>query len=83
LLKLTLERKKKGLTQKQVAEQIGITDRTYRRIEAGEQGPSYIVLKKIEDLYGLESPHRKFFIEVCEDDNNINLKKKQERREEK
>ena len=43
-------RKEKGLTQKQVADAIGIAERNYRRIEAGN-GPSLETIQALADYY--------------------------------
>ena len=41
----------KNLSQKAVAEAIGVTDRNYRRYEAGEQDPATGVSIRLADLY--------------------------------
>ena len=41
------QRKKLGLTQKEVAERAGITLRAYHRIESGGEFPRYENLKRI------------------------------------
>lgn len=78
MLQITLERKKRKLTQKQMAEQIGISDRAYRRLECGISLPSYEVLKKIEDILGLKSPHRRLFAEYHDFGNAKKIKKTSE-----
>ncbi|MBL3708837.1 helix-turn-helix domain-containing protein, partial [Enterococcus faecium] len=43
-------RKQKKLTQKEVAQKIGINERQYQRIEAGESFATQKVLNALEDL---------------------------------
>ena len=43
----------KGLTQSQVAKTLGVSERFYRSIEAGDRKPSYKNLNKLEDLFKL------------------------------
>ena len=45
--RLKAQRKKAGLTQKQVAKQAGITERAYQRYEAGTVFPDVRIAKKI------------------------------------
>ena len=52
--KLTSLRKAKKLSQKAVAEALGISSRTYLRWEKDENKPSKDALKKLSDLYGEE-----------------------------
>jgi transcriptional regulator with XRE-family HTH domain len=52
--KLTSLRKAKKLSQKAVAEALGISSRTYLRWEKDESKPSKDALKKLSDLYGEE-----------------------------
>jgi len=42
-----------GLTQKDVAEKIGITQAMYSYIENGKKMPSKKTAKKIEELFGV------------------------------
>lgn len=42
-----------GMTQKEVAENIGITQAMYSYIENGKKKPSKNVAKKIEELFGV------------------------------
>ena len=51
---LTSLRKAKKLSQKAVAEALGISSRTYLRWEKDENKPSKDALKKLSDLYGEE-----------------------------
>ena len=50
-LKLLVFRKSKGLTQKQMAEQLGITSTHYSRIETGEANPSYELILKFQEVF--------------------------------
>ncbi len=44
-------RKKKGLSQRAVAEAVGITSRTYQRYEAGEREAAVSTLIRMADFY--------------------------------
>ena len=46
-------RKEAGLTQREAAEKIGVTYRTYQNYEAGASLPSGTVLAKISSLFGV------------------------------
>lgn len=50
--RLTALRKEKGLTQSALAEQIGITDKTYSRWETGESLPDPAALAALAGVYG-------------------------------
>lgn len=52
-LKLLVFRKQEGLTQQQMAEKLGITSTHYSRIETGDSNPSYELLKKFQEEFGL------------------------------
>lgn len=61
-------RRKKGLTQVQVAEKAGITERNYQRIESGEQQPKVMTamliaqslnIENIEDIFPLRRQSEK------------------------
>lgn len=56
------ERLNKGWTQQYVAERVGITKAAISDMETGRRKPSYAVLLKLEDLFGLT--HRKLFAET-------------------
>lgn len=56
------ERKARGWTQEFVAGEIGITPEAVSMLETGQRKPSYDVLVKLEDLFGL--PHRQLFGEA-------------------
>ena len=53
--RLTEERKARGYTQKQIAEALGISDRTYSKWETGENEPDVETLCRLAAFYG-ESP---------------------------
>lgn len=42
-----------GLTQKQVAEKLDITERYYRQIEAGQRTGDFAMWDTLEDLFGI------------------------------
>lgn len=44
-------RQEKGVTQKQVAQAIGITERNYQRFEYGTNKPSYDALLALADFF--------------------------------
>lgn len=56
------ERKARGWTQEFVEGEIGITPEAVSMLETGQRKPSYDVLVKLEDLFGL--PHRQLFGEA-------------------
>lgn len=47
-------RKAKGLTQKQLAAKLNITERTYQRLESGSSFPSYKTINSIISFFGQE-----------------------------
>lgn len=53
--RLTEERKQRGCTQKQVAEALGVSDRTYSKWETGENEMDVSTLCRLGEFYG-ESP---------------------------
>ena len=61
---LITARKKRGFTQKQVAQKVGITEVSYQRYEYGTQKPSLemaillsrLLGKSVEDLWGNAPP---------------------------
>ncbi len=62
------ERINRGWSCEHVAEMTGLTAEAIRLIEIGERNPSYPVLVKLEDLFGLT--HRQLFgDEIPETDN--------------
>ena len=46
-------RKAKGMTQKQVAKHLGISERYYRFIESGDRGGDFEIWDALEDLLGI------------------------------
>lgn len=52
-LNIRQERIARGWTQKEVADRIGITKSAINMIETGARKPSYEVLVKLENLFGL------------------------------
>lgn len=62
---LTEARKSRNLTQKQTAEALGISDKTYSKWETGETEPNLEQLCRLAEFYGL--PAASFF----SDDNRI------------
>ena len=53
------ERLRRGWSCEDVATQTGLSAEAIRLIETGERNPSYPVLVKLEDLFGLT--HRQLF----------------------
>lgn len=50
---LKKERKEKGLTQQNVADQLGLSLRQYQRIELGQAYGTYEMWDKLEDLFNV------------------------------
>lgn len=46
-------RKEAGMTQKQVADQLDITERYYRQIESGNRTGDFVIWDTLEDLFGI------------------------------
>ena len=63
--KLQQVRQKKNLSQAQVAQVLGVSRAAYNLIENGNRYPSYQVLVKLEDLFGMT--HRELFAEAQND----------------
>ena len=61
-LKIRQERQKRCWTQEFVAKHIGTTKTTVHDIETSRRKPSYEVLVKLENLFGLS--HRELFAAV-------------------
>lgn len=61
-LMIRQKRQQRKWTQAYAAQQVGITKAAYRNIEVGFRKPSYDVLVKLEDLFGLT--HRQLFAVV-------------------
>ncbi|WP_186566304.1 helix-turn-helix domain-containing protein [Lawsonibacter celer] len=53
--KLFMLRQEKGISQKAVAEAIGITLRQYHRFERGDQKPGFDNLRKIADFFDVSA----------------------------
>lgn len=70
ITQLRQERKKRGWTQEQVAEQIGTTLSTVQKIECGIRKPSFDVLVKLLDLFDYSDPRKLFGEIVFEDEQN-------------
>ena len=62
------ERERRHWPQEYIAKQIGVTPETIHYIETGQRKPSYEVLVKLEDLFGLS--HRTLFA-VVDDESNL------------
>ena len=63
------ERIRRGWTQEFVARQAEITLSAYQKIETGRRQPSYRVLIRLEDLFGMT--HRELFAAAPEDADNL------------
>ena len=61
-LKIRQERLDRGWTQSDIAIKVGITKQAYQLIETARCKPSYEVLVKLENLFGLS--HRELFAAV-------------------
>lgn len=46
-------RQNAGMTQKEVAEYLGISERYYRQIEAGQRNGDFTLWDSLEDLFGI------------------------------
>lgn len=57
-------RKAKGMTQKQVAEYLGISERYYRFIESGNRGGDFEIWDTLEDLLGI---HQRILRKISSD----------------
>ncbi|MBQ6893721.1 MAG: helix-turn-helix transcriptional regulator [Clostridia bacterium] len=51
--RIRMLRREAGLTQKQIAERLGVTYRTYQNYEAGASAPSGAVLARLSRLLGV------------------------------
>lgn len=56
-------RQKAGLTQKEVAEQIKISERYYQHIEAGNRTGDFTIWDRLEDLFNI---HQRKLREISE-----------------
>lgn len=61
-LRLRQERIKRGWTQTFVADQAGLSTSAIQMLETGQRDPSYPVLVKLENLFGLS--HRQLFADT-------------------
>ena len=57
-------RQARGMTQRQVAEHLGIKERTYQNIEYAERNSKFEIWDKLEDLFGI---HQRLLREVTPD----------------
>lgn len=53
-LNIKILRVENGMTHKQFADNIGMSERTLRRWESGEREPAIKYIKKIVDMYEIE-----------------------------
>ena len=60
--KMRQERQKRGWTQLAVADSVGISREAIQQLETGATKPSYDVLVKLENLFGLS--HRQLFADT-------------------
>ena len=61
-IRIKEERKERQWTVQYVAEQIGVSNATILKIEAGKRLPSFNVLVKLLDLFGYDDPRKLFEI---------------------
>lgn len=54
-------REGKRMTQRQMASKIGVSLSYYRKIEQGENNPSYQFMKKLKDVFPKASVDKLFF----------------------
>ena len=59
-------RNKKGLTQQQVADYLGISVRFYQNIEAGERNGNFEIWDYLEDLFSI---HQRKLRQLAQEDN--------------
>lgn len=64
-LRISAERIQRGWTVKYVGEQTGVSAEAIRLIETNQRNPSYAVLVKLEDLFGMT--HRELFAGAAPD----------------
>ena len=58
--RLRQERQKNGWTQQYVADKVGITKAALHNIEVGKRKPSYDVLVKLIEIFGIVDPRELF-----------------------
>ena len=61
-------RKKKGLTQQQVADQLGISLRYYQNIEAGDRTGDFAIWDNLEDIFKI---HQRILRELAKKNHGI------------
>lgn len=61
--KLKEARQKAGMTQKQVAEYLDISERYYKQIEAGQRTGDFLLWDELEDLFNI---HQRKLREILE-----------------
>ena len=66
---LKQERERRGWTQQHVADNVGISRIAVLQLETGVTKPSYDVLVKLEDLFGMT--HRELFREAPQDTDGL------------
>ncbi len=59
-IRIKEERKERQWTVQYVAKQIGVSNATILKIEAGKRLPSFNVLVKLLDLFGYDDPRKLF-----------------------
>ena len=59
---LRYQRRGRGLTQKQLAHQIGCATITLRKIESGERFPSVQNVKKVAEIFNISLEEQKVFL---------------------
>lgn len=69
ILVIRQERIRQGWTLEFVAKQAGVTKATLQRIETAKRKPSYDVLIKLEDLFGMT--HRELFAAAPGEPHNL------------
>jgi predicted ATPase/transcriptional regulator with XRE-family HTH domain len=65
---LKRQRSSRGLTQKQLAQQIGCAAITLRKIESGERHPSVQIAKRIAEIFQISSNEQKDFLRFARGD---------------
>lgn len=61
-------RKEKGLTQQQVADQLGISLRYYQNIEAGDRTGDFAIWDNLEDIFKI---HQRILRELAKKNHGI------------
>lgn len=63
--RLYVERKKRGLTQEQVAISVRLSKKGYNHIENGRRNPSWAVAQQLEKFFGIPASE---LLAECEDE---------------